>query len=102
MTVEQNLSGGRRPSRRLGILFSYGFMLFDPSSTFQSIRENIGFLRKIVGDGSAARDLFSPHAALRRHADPRPAGARKAGCAATSLTRTTISSTCVINEYHGC
>src|SRR5262249_20102209 len=39
---------------QLGILFSYGFMLFDPSSTFESVRENIGFLRRIVGDGSAA------------------------------------------------
>jgi hypothetical protein len=29
-------------------------MLFDPSSTFESIRQNIGFLRQIVGDGSAA------------------------------------------------
>src|SRR6516165_6532492 len=28
-------------------------MLFDPSSTFESIRGNIAFLRKIVGDGSA-------------------------------------------------
>src|SRR5262249_22091994 len=40
--------------KQLGILFSYGFMLFDPSSTFESVRENIGFLRQIVGDGSAA------------------------------------------------
>jgi hypothetical protein len=28
-------------------------MLFDPSSTFASIRENVGFLRGLVGDGSA-------------------------------------------------
>ena len=34
-------------------MFSYGFMLFDPSSTFESVRENIAFLRAIVGDGSA-------------------------------------------------
>ena len=26
-------------------------MLLDPSSTFESVRENIGFLRTIVGDG---------------------------------------------------
>jgi anaerobic magnesium-protoporphyrin IX monomethyl ester cyclase len=37
----------------LGVLYEYGFMLFDPSTTFASIRANIGFLRSIVGDGSA-------------------------------------------------
>jgi radical SAM superfamily enzyme YgiQ (UPF0313 family) len=37
----------------LGITFQYGFMLFDPSSTFDSVRTNIDFLRSIVGDGSA-------------------------------------------------
>jgi anaerobic magnesium-protoporphyrin IX monomethyl ester cyclase len=40
--------------KELGIAFSYGFMLFDPSSTFESVRQNVGFLRQIVGDGSAA------------------------------------------------
>jgi hypothetical protein len=29
-------------------------MLFDPSSTFGSVRETLGFLRQIVGDGTAA------------------------------------------------
>lgn len=53
MTVEQNRSGVR-VLKELGVLFSYGFMLFDPSSTFESIRENLAFLREIVGDGSAA------------------------------------------------
>jgi anaerobic magnesium-protoporphyrin IX monomethyl ester cyclase len=53
MTVEQNL-GAIRTLKEVGIQFSYGFMLFDPSSTFDSVRENVGFLRKIVGDGSAA------------------------------------------------
>jgi radical SAM superfamily enzyme YgiQ (UPF0313 family) len=38
----------------LGLLFHYGFMLFDPSSTFESVRTNIDFMRSIVGDGSAA------------------------------------------------
>lgn len=37
----------------LDIFYEFGFMLFDPSSTFQSIRENIRFLRKICGDGSS-------------------------------------------------
>jgi radical SAM superfamily enzyme YgiQ (UPF0313 family) len=57
MTVEQNLSAVET-LKQLDIVFSYGFMLFDPSSTFATIRENIGFLRKIVGDGSAPA-LFS-------------------------------------------
>jgi anaerobic magnesium-protoporphyrin IX monomethyl ester cyclase len=53
ITVEQN----RRAVavlKSLGLMFEYGFMLFDPSSTFDSVRKNIGFLREIVGDGSAA------------------------------------------------
>jgi anaerobic magnesium-protoporphyrin IX monomethyl ester cyclase len=53
MTVEQN-SAAVRVLKELDILFSYGFMLFDPSSTFESVRENLEFLREIVGDGSAA------------------------------------------------
>ena len=52
MSVEQNLAAVRT-LKQLGILFSYGFMLFDPSSTFESVRENVNFLRQIVGDGSA-------------------------------------------------
>jgi radical SAM superfamily enzyme YgiQ (UPF0313 family) len=53
MTTEQNLAAVET-LKRIGLLFSYGFMLFDPSSTFASVRENLGFLRQIVGDGSAA------------------------------------------------
>jgi radical SAM superfamily enzyme YgiQ (UPF0313 family) len=52
MTVEQNLDAVAN-LKRLDIVFAYGFMLFDPSSTFESIRGNIAFLRRIVGDGSA-------------------------------------------------
>lgn len=53
MTVEQN-AAGVQTLKDLGIMFGYGFMLFDPSSSFDSVRENIGFLRRIVGDGTAA------------------------------------------------
>lgn len=53
LTVEQNLAGAQT-LKQLGIRFAYGFMLFDPSSSFGSVRENIKFLRQIVGDGSAA------------------------------------------------
>lgn len=40
--------------KELDILFGYGFMLFDPSSTFATVLENIQFLRRIIGDGAAA------------------------------------------------
>jgi len=53
LTVEQNLTAVET-LKRAGIFFSYGFMLLDPSSTFDSVRQNVGFLRQIVGDGSAA------------------------------------------------
>ena len=52
MTIEQNLLAVKM-LKELGIIVSYGFMLFDPSSTFESVRRNITFLRDIVGDGSA-------------------------------------------------
>jgi anaerobic magnesium-protoporphyrin IX monomethyl ester cyclase len=52
MTVEQNRKGVEI-LKQLGLRFSYGFMLFDPSSSFSSVRENIDFLREIVGDGCA-------------------------------------------------
>jgi radical SAM superfamily enzyme YgiQ (UPF0313 family) len=52
MTVEQNLRAVAT-LKRLGLLFEFGFMLLDPSSTFESVRANVQFLRDIVGDGSA-------------------------------------------------
>jgi radical SAM superfamily enzyme YgiQ (UPF0313 family) len=52
MTAEQNLKGVRTLTD-LDIVYGYGFMLFDPSSTFESVRQNIAFLRQMVGDGSA-------------------------------------------------
>lgn len=78
MTIEQNLNAVTT-LKDLDIAFAYGFMLFDPSSTFDSIRRNIGFLRTIVGDGSGAavfsrmlpyggtpiRDLLSKEGRLR-------------------------------------
>lgn len=53
ITVEQNL---RAVSilKQINLRFEFGFMLLDPSSTFESVRENVRFLRTIVGDGSAA------------------------------------------------
>ncbi len=52
ITVEQNLRAVR-VLKDLGIMFEFGFMLLDPSSTFESVAANIDFLRTIVGDGSA-------------------------------------------------
>ena len=37
--------------KKLGIGFDYGFMLFQPTSTFRSISENLLFLREICADG---------------------------------------------------
>ena len=37
--------------RKLKIGFDYGFMLFQPYTTFRSLNENLGFLRQICGDG---------------------------------------------------
>lgn len=53
ITVEQNLRAVQI-LKRIGLLFEFGFMLLDPSSTFESVRANIAFMRTIAGDGSAA------------------------------------------------
>ncbi len=39
--------------KELEISFDFGFMLFNPKSTFQTISENIDFLEKICADGSS-------------------------------------------------
>jgi anaerobic magnesium-protoporphyrin IX monomethyl ester cyclase len=52
ITVEQNIRAVEM-LKSIGILFEFGFMLLDPSSTFESVRANVRFLRTIVGDGSA-------------------------------------------------
>jgi anaerobic magnesium-protoporphyrin IX monomethyl ester cyclase len=53
LSVEQNLRAVRI-LKELDIRCSYGFMLLDPSSTFESVRSNASFLRSITGDGSTA------------------------------------------------
>jgi anaerobic magnesium-protoporphyrin IX monomethyl ester cyclase len=47
---ETHLRAGRL-LKELGLSFDFGFMLMDPSSTFESIRNNIAFLEEFVGDG---------------------------------------------------
>ena len=43
--------------KKLGLAYEFGFMLFDPSSTFDTVRENLRFLDTLCGDGSAAISL---------------------------------------------
>lgn len=52
ITADVNLNAAEI-IKHLGIVFDYGFMLFDPMSTFDSIKANIRFLGKLSGDGSS-------------------------------------------------
>ena len=56
ISVEQNLKAVEC-LKELGLVFDFGFMMLDPSSTFQTIRENVAFLRQIVGDGYMAAEF---------------------------------------------
>lgn len=51
LDVSANLEAVRLLAE-LDIFVVYGFMLFDPSSTFASVRENLGFLRRICAQGT--------------------------------------------------
>jgi anaerobic magnesium-protoporphyrin IX monomethyl ester cyclase len=50
MSVEKSLAG-LQILRKLNIGFDFGFMLFQPSTTFRSLDENLRFLERICGDG---------------------------------------------------
>lgn len=50
LTVEDNIVAVKI-LKRLNLLFEFGFMLFDPSSTFDSVLANIRFLETICSDG---------------------------------------------------
>jgi anaerobic magnesium-protoporphyrin IX monomethyl ester cyclase len=52
LTVEHNVRAVKILND-LDIPYDFGFMLFDPWSTFKSIRTNIDFLKEICGDGSS-------------------------------------------------
>jgi anaerobic magnesium-protoporphyrin IX monomethyl ester cyclase len=52
ISVEQNIRAVEI-LKEVGLIFEFGFMLLDPSSTFESVRKNAEFLRTIVGDGTA-------------------------------------------------
>jgi len=50
MTISKSIDGVNI-LKNIDIGFDYGFMLFQPSTTFISLKENISFLRKICSDG---------------------------------------------------
>jgi anaerobic magnesium-protoporphyrin IX monomethyl ester cyclase len=50
MTIEECMEG-INILKNLDIGFDYGFMLFQPSSTYSSVNENLTFLRQICEDG---------------------------------------------------
>jgi anaerobic magnesium-protoporphyrin IX monomethyl ester cyclase len=50
ITVEQNIKAVKL-LKSIGLTFEYGFMLLDPSSTFETVRDNLNFLRIILADG---------------------------------------------------
>jgi radical SAM superfamily enzyme YgiQ (UPF0313 family) len=50
--AEQHLQAGQI-LKGLGLSFDFGFMLLDPYSTFEMVRNNIDFLETFVGDGWA-------------------------------------------------
>jgi anaerobic magnesium-protoporphyrin IX monomethyl ester cyclase len=56
ITVEQNVRAVEI-LKDLAIRFDFGFMMLDPSSTFESVLENVAFLRTIVGDGSSPAEF---------------------------------------------
>jgi radical SAM superfamily enzyme YgiQ (UPF0313 family) len=51
VTVEQNIAAIEMLKRH-DVMFSIGFMLFDPSSTLKTVKENINFLQQVSLDGS--------------------------------------------------
>lgn len=51
LTVEDSLRAAST-LKHLGLAFTYGFMLFDPSSNFDSLSENTKFLRQLTADGT--------------------------------------------------
>jgi anaerobic magnesium-protoporphyrin IX monomethyl ester cyclase len=53
ITVQENIRAVDT-LKALGLVYEFGFMLFDPSTTFESVRTNVEFLRRIAGDGSAS------------------------------------------------
>jgi radical SAM superfamily enzyme YgiQ (UPF0313 family) len=53
ITVDENVRAVKI-LKQLEIRFEFGFMLFEPSTSFETVRQDLEFLRAIVGDGSTA------------------------------------------------
>ena len=53
ITVAQNLRAVEI-LKSLGMVFEFGFMLFEPSTSFASVREDLAFLKTVAGDGRTA------------------------------------------------
>ena len=53
ITVAQNLAAVNM-LKSLDLMYEFGFMLLDPSSTFESIEDNLRFLETITADGGTA------------------------------------------------
>jgi hypothetical protein len=53
VSVEQNLRAVAL-LKEAELLFEFGFMMFDPGSTLDSVEQNLKFLRTILADGCAA------------------------------------------------
>jgi len=62
--------------KELGVRYDYGFMLFDPSTTCESIRRNLDLLEQIIGDGSSPLGFgkMRPYAEIQIEAKLREEG----------------------------
>jgi anaerobic magnesium-protoporphyrin IX monomethyl ester cyclase len=71
ITVEQNLRAVEI-LKSIVLMFEYGFMLLDPSSTFESVRDNLKFLRTIPNIATKPSRTYefilNRRAIIRQHA----------------------------------
>ena len=75
LTVDQCLSAVDRLGG-LGVAYDFGFMLFDPYSTIDSVEANLRFLERLCGDGSSSITYCKmlPYAGTRIEQSLRDAG----------------------------
>ena len=75
LTVDQCLSAVDRLGQ-LGVGYDFGFMLFDPHSSIDSVEANLLFLERLCGDGSSSITYCKmlPYAGTRIEQELRHAG----------------------------
>ena len=75
ISVDQCFSAVDRLGR-LGVGYDFGFMLFDPHSTIDSVEANLRFLERLCGDGSSSITYCKmlPYAGTRIERELREAG----------------------------